>query len=57
VAQGATSLMLGVVEDNHSACRFWEQVGFTRVRTTEPRQFGRKLQAVHVMRRAVVSIE
>jgi len=50
-SQGAGSLMLGVVEENRGAYRFWEQAGFALVRTTEPRPFGRKVQAVHVMNR------
>jgi GNAT superfamily N-acetyltransferase len=51
--QGAVRLMLGVVEENRAAYRFWEQMEFTRVRTTEPRPFGRKVHAVHVMELAV----
>jgi len=50
-SQGAESLMLGVVVQNRAARRFWEQVEFTWVRTTEPRPFGKKVQAVHVLSR------
>jgi hypothetical protein len=45
--------MLGVVEENRAAYRFWQQLGFDLVRQTEPRQFGKKTQAVYVMRRYV----
>jgi len=48
-----TSMMLGVVEENRSAYRFWQQVGFELVRQTEPRPFGKKIQRVYVMRREV----
>jgi RimJ/RimL family protein N-acetyltransferase len=48
--EGSQSIMLGVVEENLAAYRFWQKVGFELVRTTEPRQFGRKTQKVYVMR-------
>lgn len=48
-----TAVMLGVVEENRSAYRFWQQVGFERVRQTEPRPFGKKTHTVYVMRRAL----
>lgn len=48
-----TSIMLGVVEENRSAYLFWQQLGFELVRQTEPRPFGKKIQMVYVMRRAV----
>jgi GNAT superfamily N-acetyltransferase len=51
--QGA-SIMLGVVEENQAACRFWQQLGFDLVRQTEPRPFGKKTQTVYVMRRGVM---
>lgn len=50
---GATSIMLGVVEENQRAFHFWEQQGFALVRATEPQQFGKKMQAVSVMRRVI----
>ena len=40
--EGAQSIMLGVVEENLAAYRFWQKVGFELVRTTEPRPFGKK---------------
>jgi len=48
-----TSMMLGVVEENQSAYRFWQGLGFELVRQTEPRPFGKKIQVVYVMRKAV----
>jgi ribosomal protein S18 acetylase RimI-like enzyme len=48
-----TSIMLGVVEENQEAYRFWQQLGFELVRQTEPRPFGKKIQTVYVMRRGV----
>jgi len=50
-ANGGQTLMLGVVEDNRRAFGFWQKLGFELFYTTEPRQFGNKTQAVHVMRR------
>jgi len=44
-------IMLGVVEDNLAAYRFWQKQGFELVRQTEPRRFGKKTQTVYVMRR------
>ncbi len=52
-AQGGTAVMLGVVEENVGAYRFWQRVGFRLVRHTEPRRFGSKTQRVSVLRRAV----
>jgi GNAT superfamily N-acetyltransferase len=48
---GGKAIMLGVVEDNRSAYRFWTQNGFDLVRKTEPRLFGKKNQPVSVMLR------
>jgi ribosomal protein S18 acetylase RimI-like enzyme len=45
------SIMLGVVEDNRAAYRFWQQLGFEFVRETEPRPFGKKIQTVYVMQK------
>ena len=50
--QGA-AIMLGVVEQNRAAYRFWQELGFELVRQTEPRLFGRKTQTVYVMRRGL----
>ena len=47
------AIMLGVVEDNHGAYRFWEHFGFELVNRTEPRPFGKKIQKVFVLRRGV----
>jgi ribosomal protein S18 acetylase RimI-like enzyme len=44
------AVMLGVVEDNRRAFRFWSQNGFEMMRKTEPRVFGKKRQSVFVMR-------
>lgn len=51
--QGATTIGLGVVEANTGARCFWERVGFTPVRVTEPRRFGVREHAVIVMRRTL----
>lgn len=48
---GAQTLMLGVVEDNERATKFWMRLGFEYVRQTEPQQFGEKTQRVNVMRK------
>jgi GNAT superfamily N-acetyltransferase len=48
-SHGGERVMLGVVEDNHQAYSFWQRMGFVLVRVTEPRQFGKKTQAVYVM--------
>jgi ribosomal protein S18 acetylase RimI-like enzyme len=53
-SRGGTIIMLGVVEANQRAYRFWQQMGFKLIRKTEPRQFGKKEQAVFVMQRAAV---
>jgi ribosomal protein S18 acetylase RimI-like enzyme len=50
-ANGATEIMLGVVEENIRAYKFWIKMGFELVRETEPRQFGNKMQRVKIMRR------
>ena len=49
-SQNGRAVMLGVVADNRRAYQFWRRLGFEEVRTTEPRQFGKKLQTVTVMR-------
>lgn len=50
-SSGGRAIMLGVVADNRRALGFWREIGFTTVRTTEPRTFGKKIQTVQVMRR------
>jgi GNAT superfamily N-acetyltransferase len=52
-SQGVRSVMLGVVEDNRLAFRFWSNNGFDLVRKTEPRLFGKKIQSVFVMQRRI----
>jgi ribosomal protein S18 acetylase RimI-like enzyme len=52
-SEQGTSIMLGVVEENQVAYRFWQHLGFQVVRQTEPRPFGKKIQTVYVMQRAV----
>ena len=49
-SQGGNAVMLGVVEDNTQAYRFWQHTGFERVRQTDPHPFGKKMQLVYVMR-------
>lgn len=50
-AGGARRIMLGVVEENIRAYKFWIKLGFELVRETEPRQFGNKMQRLKIMRR------
>ena len=50
-ASGAQGIMLGVVEENIRAYKFWIKMGFEFERETEPRQFGNKMQRVKIMRR------
>ena len=50
---GAQEIMLGVVEENRLAYKFWEKMGFEFVRKTEPRKFGNKMQTVNIMRRSL----
>jgi ribosomal protein S18 acetylase RimI-like enzyme len=56
-ASGAQALMLGVVEDNERAFKFWSKLGFEFVRQTEPQQFGEKTQRVNVMRKRLEPVE
>jgi len=51
---GVQAIMLGVVEENQPAYKFWSRMGFEFVRQTEPRQFGDKTQTVSVMRRTLL---
>ncbi len=50
-ASGARALMLGVVEENRGAYRFWTRMGFAWVRQTGPQAFGNKTQTVSILRR------
>ena len=52
---GAQAIMLGVVEDNIRAYKFWGRMGYEFVRETEPRQFGNKTQKVKVMQRILLA--
>jgi len=54
---GAQALMLGVVEQNQLAYKFWSRMGFEFVRQTEPQQFGDKTQAVNIMRRLLLDVK
>jgi ribosomal protein S18 acetylase RimI-like enzyme len=51
--RGAQAIMLGVVEENTLAYKFWEKMGFVFVRKTEPRKFGNKTQTVSIMCRSI----
>ncbi len=51
--RGGRAVMLGVVEDNQRACRFWSRNGFNLVRKSEPRAFGKKIQSVFIMERKI----
>jgi GNAT superfamily N-acetyltransferase len=52
-SRGGRAVMLGVVEENRRAYAFWSQNGFELAKTTEPRTFGNKSQAVLVMQRKI----
>jgi hypothetical protein len=53
-ASRVQAIMLGVVEENKLAYKFWSRMGFEFVLKTEPRQFGGKTQTVNVMRRMLL---
>jgi len=53
-SQNSQAIMLGVVEDNREAFAFWQRMGFILEYTRKPKQFGKKVQRVHVMRREVM---
>ena len=50
---GASAIMLGVVEENTDGFAFWQRLGFSLDHKTEPRPFGKKMQAVLVMQRKI----
>jgi len=50
-ASGAQEIMLGVVDENKLAYKFWSRMGFEFVHMRKPQQFGDKTQTVSVMRR------
>ncbi len=52
-AQNIFRISLGVIEENTSGLEFWKAMGFEVIDKTEPRQFGNKVHAVHVMRRVL----
>jgi ribosomal protein S18 acetylase RimI-like enzyme len=56
-AHGGKAIMLGVVEENMRAYKFWTKVGFEFIRMTEPRQFGDKIQTVSIMRLNLLETE
>jgi GNAT superfamily N-acetyltransferase len=41
-AQGATRLLIAVLEENTKAHRFWSKMGFTEEVRSQPKQIGRK---------------
>lgn len=47
-------IKLGVIEENHKAKRFWNNLGFEVILTTEPRQFGNKTHKVSIMHRILI---
>jgi GNAT superfamily N-acetyltransferase len=53
-ANGAATLVLGVVRENARAFQFWKHTGFQFVCETEPQQFGNKIQTVSIMRRTLL---
>ncbi len=54
---GAKAIMLGVVDENERAYKFWKGIGFEFVRRTEPRTFGNKTQTVIIMRRTLLDVK
>ncbi len=55
-ASGGNAIMVGVVEENERAYRFWMSMGFEFIYRTEPQQFGDKMQTVSIMRRRIGEI-
>jgi GNAT superfamily N-acetyltransferase len=53
-ASGGQAIMLGVVEENSLAHKFWKRMGFEFVRRTEPQQFGTKTHTVSILRQKLV---
>ena len=49
--QGAQHVGLAVFDENKRADRFWRALGFEYVRSTEPRNIGKKTHVLRVMRR------
>jgi RimJ/RimL family protein N-acetyltransferase len=50
-ARGARRLMLGVLEANPAARRFWERLGFRLVLTRDGVAFGKRIHTVHRLER------
>lgn len=48
---GIREIRLGVIEENYKAKKFWKNIRFNDIKTTEPRQFGNKTHRVNIMRR------
>jgi GNAT superfamily N-acetyltransferase len=46
---GAKTILIGVIEENERACRFWKQMGFEILEKQPPRQFGLNNQVVITM--------
>ncbi len=52
--QGANNILLGVLEENEKAFRFWRSLGFEVVEKQSPRIFGTKEQVIITMVRYLV---
>jgi ribosomal protein S18 acetylase RimI-like enzyme len=52
--RGVQEIRLGVIEENYQAKRFWNNLGFELIHTTESRPFGNKAHKVHIMRRILI---
>ncbi len=52
-ASDGQAIMLGVVEENTRALKFWQKMGFEFLRQTAPEPFGNKIQRVTIMRLAL----
>lgn len=57
VAQGAQQIQLSVVEANGQGFNFWKQAGFEVIRKTSPQQMGKKIHALHVMKRKIIATD
>ena len=51
--QGAQRIYLGVIEENHTAHRFWQGLGFKEIKRRPPTRFGDREHIVIVMMKAV----
>lgn len=53
MGQGAQRILLGVVEQNERACRFWKRLGFEPLEKRPPARHGNRENVVIVMKRCL----